>query len=211
MNVKLRVPGMLRAFVAVELPQDLLKALAAVQTELGQRGVRARWTRPQNLHLTLKFLGDIAADQVEIVATALRSAAAENEAFGLTAEGIGVFPEIRRPRVIWSGLAGATAALVRLRRGLDDRLAVAGFPREARDFHGHLTLGRFSEAGAGGIADVVPAYASKRFGGFAVREMVLFQSDLEPKGAVYTALARAALRSSSLIPPEPEPDLPFEA
>ncbi len=193
MNVKQRVPGILRTFVAAELPADLLKALAAVQAELGQRGLRARWTRPGSLHLTLKFLGDISADRVPIVAAALRTAAAEHDAFKLTAAGVGVFPGLRRPRVLWAGLSGATAALERLQRGLDDQLHAAGFPREARDFHGHLTLGRFGETPGGEVAEVLPAYAAKCFGSFEVREVVLFQSDLQPRGAVYTELARAPL------------------
>jgi 2'-5' RNA ligase len=196
-NPKRRVPSALRAFVAVEIPADLLEVLAVVQAELGRRGMRARWARAQNLHLTLKFMGSLPADQVDRVRAALCSAAAEHDAFGLTAEGLGVFPGMRRPRVLWVGLSGATAALVRLQRGLDDQLEAAGFSREARDFHGHLTLGRFTEeAAARGIADVVSAYASKRFGSFEVREVVLFQSELQPQGAVYTALARAPLRES---------------
>lgn len=204
MNVKHRGTNVLRAFVAVELPEALLQALAAVQTELVRCGLHARWTPPQNLHLTLRFLGDISAERVQIVAAALNTAAAENETFSLAAEGLGVFPGIRRPRVLWAGLTGATAALVRLQRGLDDRLQAAGFPREARDFHGHLTLGRFSQAPTGGVGDVVSAYASQHFGGFEVRELVLFQSDLRPRGAVYTALARAALRGFLPTLPEPE-------
>jgi 2'-5' RNA ligase len=193
MNVNQRASGTLRAFVATELPADLLKAFAAVQAELGQHGLRARWTRPGNLHLTLKFLGDIPADRVAIVAAALRTTAAEHDAFELTAEGIGVFPGMRRPRVIWAGLSGAIAALGGLQRGLDHQLHLAGFPREARDFHGHLTLGRFPEAPGGGIAEILSAYAARYFGSFTVREVVLFHSDLQPRGAVYTARARASL------------------
>jgi 2'-5' RNA ligase len=87
--------------------------------------------------------------------------------------------------------------LVRLQRGLDHQLEGAGFPREARDFHGHLTLGRFTQAAGDGVADGMSVYASKRFGSFQVRELVLFQSDLQPTGAVYTALAKAALRGPS--------------
>jgi len=198
MNVNQRASGTLRAFVATELPADLLKALAAVQAELGQRGLRARWTRPGNLHLTLKFLGDIPADRVPIVAMALRAAAAEHDVFELMAEGIDVFPGMRRPRVLWAGLSGAIAALEGLQREVDDRLAASGFEREPRSFHGHLTLGRFGEGALGGaLADGMSAYSTQRFGSFAVREVVLFQSDLQPGGAVYTALARALLRGTT--------------
>ncbi len=195
MNSQPPVLGALRAFVAVEIPADLLKTLARVQAEIKGRGVRARWTRAENLHLTLKFLGEIAAGQLDVVTHALRSAAAAHSAFKLTAAGIGVFPGLRRPRVLWAGLSGATDALAQLQRELDDQLEAVGFSREARGFHGHLTLGRFTEeAGAGGIAAAISAYVSERFGSFDVQEVVLFQSDLQPKGPVYTALARAQLR-----------------
>lgn len=197
MSVNQRAPGTLRAFVAAELPADLLKALAAVQAELSRRGLRVRWTRPGNLHLTLKFLGDLSVDRVPIAAAAVCATAAEHDAFELTAEGLGVFPGMRRPRVLWAGLSGAGAELAQLQQGLEERLLAAGFPREAREFHGHLTLGRFGEAPGGGAAGILPAYAEKRFGRFEVREVVLFQSDLQPRGAVYTALARAPLRGAT--------------
>ena len=194
MSSKSSMPSTLRAFVAVEIPGDLLKTLEAVQSELRRRGVRARWVRPESMHLTLKFLGNIPAGHVAGVTDALQSAADRLGAFRLTAAGIGVFPGVRRPRVLWAGLSGAIAALAQLQRELDDRLVVAGFSRELRDFHGHLTLGRFSAGVDGGrIADVVASYASTIFGGFEVREVVLFQSDLQPQGPVHTALARAKL------------------
>jgi 2'-5' RNA ligase len=189
--------GGLRLFVAVELPEAVLKALERVQAELDTRGVRARWTRPANLHLTLKFLGATPAGRVEAAEAALSSAAAAHDPFVLTAAGIGVFPNPRRPRVIWAGLAGEDDALARLQAEIDRALDAVGFPREARGFHGHLTLGRFAEgAGTGGIAAAVADYAAASFGSFEVGEVVLFQSDLKPGGAVYTALARARLNES---------------
>ena len=198
MNPKPIANGVLRAFVAVQLPAELLKALAVVQTEMRRGGMRARWTRPENLHLTLKFIGDLPADGVADVANALRSAAAGHSPFRLTAAGIGVFPGVRRPRVLWAGLSGATAALEGLQRELDDRLAACGCEREARGFHGHLTLGRFGPGAPGGaIADAMSAHTTQRFGSFDVRELVLFQSDLMPRGPVYTALARAPLRGAA--------------
>jgi RNA 2',3'-cyclic 3'-phosphodiesterase len=197
-NPKPDETGSLRAFVAAELPEDLLKAVDAVQADLRRRGVRVRWTRPENVHLTLKFLGDLPAVRVADVTDAMRSAAAGHDAFRLAAAGIGVFPGLRRPRVLWAGLSGAVAALERLQQALDDRLAAAGIPREARGFHGHLTLGRFGEgAAAGPVADALSVYAAQGFGSFEVRELVLFQSDLRPRGPVYTALARAPLRGTS--------------
>jgi RNA 2',3'-cyclic 3'-phosphodiesterase len=195
---KLHAPGALRAFVAVEIPAELLEVLARVQADFKARGVRARWTRTENLHLTLKFLGTISMDHAGAVTHAMQNAAAAHGVFQLTAAGIGVFPGLRQPRVLWAGLSGATDALERLQAELDRGLEAIGYPREGRGFHGHLTLGRFSEgARAAGIAAAVAAYASERFGSFEVGEMVLFQSDLRPQGPVYTVLARAPLRGTS--------------
>lgn len=195
MRLKPPGSGVLRAFVAAEIPEGVLKALARVQAELKARGVRARWTRPANLHLTLKFLGAIPAERVAAVAAALGSVAAGHAPFTLAATGIGVFPDPSRPRVIWAGLAQADDSLARLQGDIDRALEAAGFAREARAFHGHLTLGRFTAgAGGGGIAAAAAGYAAERFGSFEVGEVVLFQSDLRPEGAVYTALARARLK-----------------
>jgi 2'-5' RNA ligase len=190
------MPALLRAFVAVEPPQELLDALEAVQSELKRR-LRARWVRPGSMHLTLKFLGDIPDGQVAGVADAVQAAAAGHAGFSLSACGIGVFPGIRRPRVIWAGFSGPTGLLVDLQRSLEERLAGLGFPREERSFHGHLTIGRFSEpVDPRLLTEMVDSFDSRCFGEFAVRELVLFQSDLQPKGPVYTALARSRLMAS---------------
>jgi len=190
------MPALLRAFVAVEIPEDLLAALEAAQSDLKRR-MRARWVRAGSMHLTLKFLGDIPAGHVASVADALQAAAGGHTTFSLTVSGIGVFPSIRRPRVIWAGLSGPTGRLLDLQRSLEERLVALGFPREERPFRGHLTIGRFSEpVESERLAEVVNSFASRIFGGFAVKELVLFQSDLQPKGPVYTALARARLKES---------------
>jgi 2'-5' RNA ligase len=190
------MPALLRAFVAVEIPKDVLAALEAVQSELKRR-LRARWVRSGSMHLTLKFLGSIPAGQVASVADAMQVAAAGHTGFSLTAAGIGVFPGIRRARVIWAGFSGRTDLLGDLQRSLDEKLAALGFPREERPFRGHLTIGRFSEPVAPELmADVLNAFSARTFGECAVKELVLFQSDLQPKGPVYTALARAQLKES---------------
>ena len=191
------MPCKLRVFVAVEIPKGLLTALDAVQSELRQQGVRARWVRPGSIHLTLKFLGNIPAGQVPDVADAMRAAVCRHSPMRLSAGGIGVFPGIRRPRVIWIGLSGQTDCLSELQRGLDERLSAIGFPKDERAFRGHLTIGRFSEtADYSLMAHMLTSYADKMLGGFEVREVVLFQSDLQPQGPVYTALAKAKLEGS---------------
>jgi 2'-5' RNA ligase len=191
------MPALLRAFVAVEISGEVRAALEAVQSHLKQRRLRARWVRPGGMHLTLKFLGDIPAGQVAGVADALQAAARGHAAFSLTAAGVGVFPGLRRPRVIWAGLSGGTGRLSDLQRSVEERLAALGFPREDRPFHAHLTIGRCSEAVASDLmAEALNSFAAKGFGEFDVREIVLFQSTLEPAGPVYTALARVRLKES---------------
>jgi 2'-5' RNA ligase len=191
------MPAMLRVFVAVEIPAELAAACEALQSQLRQQGLRSRWVRPESLHLTLKFLGNIPAGQVPAVVHAMRTAMCGYSPMRFTAEGIGVFPSLRRPRVIWIGLSGQTAALAELQRDLDESLSAIGFRKEERAFHAHLTIGRFSEpADSDRIATGIRSYAGRTFGSFEVREGVLFQSDLRPKGPVYMALARVGLGGS---------------
>jgi 2'-5' RNA ligase len=188
------VPASLRAFIAAELPAALREAIGRLQAELAAAGVRARWVRPEGIHLTLRFLGEVPVEAVARPAEALAAAAAGQAALRLRAAGLGVFPGPRRLRVLWVGLAGETGALGGLQRRLEQALAERGFPPEERPFRPHLTLGRFGEVGpAGPVAEVLAARAGREVGGFEVRELVLFKSELRPAGAVYTALARAAL------------------
>ena len=186
--------ALLRAFVAVEIPEDVRAALDAVQERLRQQLVRARWVRSGSMHLTLKFLGDIPAAQVAGVADALREAARGHAALRLSAAGIGAFPGLRRPRILWTGFSGETEPLADLQRSVEEGLAALGFPREERPFRAHLTIGRFSGPVAPGpLGEALKAFATASFGEFAVQELVLFQSELKPSGAVYTALARVKL------------------
>jgi 2'-5' RNA ligase len=190
------MPGMLRVFVAVEIPGPVRSALGSVQDELRQGRVRARWVRPDNIHLTLKFLGAIPVGHVASIAGAMQATAAAHPRFGLSVAGIGVFPGLRRPRVLWAGIAGRAAPLANLHQDLDRRLAALGFPREGRPFRGHLTIARFGVTPAAGLsAAVLAGYRDAPFGDLEVRETVLFQSELKPDGPVYTALARAALKT----------------
>lgn len=184
----------LRAFIAAELPGDLLEALGRTQAELAAAGMRARWVRPESIHLTLKFLGQVPLEAVARVAEALAAAVDGQPALRLTVGGLGVFPGLRRPRVVWVGLGGDTEALVGLQRRIDRGLTAQGFPPEGRPFRAHLTLGRFAETGSPGpVADALAAHSGREAGRFDLRELVLFKSDLRPSGAVYTALVRAGL------------------
>lgn len=188
------MPGMVRAFVAVEVPGAVRSALSSVQDELRRRNVRARWVRPENIHLTLKFLGAIPVGHVPSVAGAMQAASAAHARFSVAVSGVGVFPGLRRPRVLWAGVSSRAAALTHLQRDLDAQLAVLGFPKEGRSFRGHLTIGRFKAGSDAGLsAAVLGGIKDAPFGELEVRELVLFQSELQVDGPVYTVLGRAEL------------------
>lgn len=184
----------LRTFIAIELPVAVSRELAAIQQRLRDRGLKLRWVKPGNIHLTLKFLGDIMPADIQDIEPAMQTAAQATPPFDLTVQGLGVFPGIRRPRVLWSGLGGAPERLARLYSSLEDDLAERGIAREKRPFKGHLTLARIKGAldsrrllsaiEAEGLFEPLP---------LPVSELVLFQSRLQPAGAVYTPLVRIGL------------------
>ena len=176
----------LRAFVALELPPDVKRALSAVRAALGARVPPARWVRPEGMRLTLKFLGETPVERIPGIADSLRRAAAGTAPFSLYVAGTGVFPNPRKARLLWAGLQGETEACAALQSRVEVALEQHGFKPEARGFSPHLTLARFRNPCP------VPADALTHTpdpAGFTARRMVFFQSTLEPRGAVYTPLA----------------------
>lgn len=189
----------LRLFTAVELPDALRRQIAALQDDLRRRlpPKVVRWTNPDGIHLTLKFLGDTPADRVEAIAQAMTAAARGFAPFSFTVAGFGCFPNPRRANVLWAGVPEVPKELAGVQRALDLQLTRLGFERDKRPFSPHLTLGRvnqsISAADREKLAGVIAATEAGVLGAVPVAEMILFQSDLRPTGPVYTALARAAL------------------
>ena len=184
----------MRTFIAIELPPSVISLLVNVQKNLQSMGVRAKWVRPQNIHLTLKFLGNINPGDIDKIGEAMADAVAEFEALNLVAEGVGVFPGIHRPRVIWVGLKGQVQTLFALQRRMEDNLAALGYKKEKRPFKGHLTLGRFKK----GVNPETIRQAVREFGTldseeFTARRVILYKSDLKPTGAVYSQLQQVVL------------------
>ena len=185
------MPDTIRTFVAIELPHRVIASIAEIQSRFKEYGFNIRWVRPENIHLTLKFLGNIAPEAVEKVCEAVSKAVSASGPLSLEAAGVGVFPHMRRPRVVWVGITGHTAGLRVLQKKVDAELLSIGFPKERRPFNGHLTLGR--------VKGSIPA---KRFqeafdrcsdfhaGSFLVDELILFKSDLKSTGSEYTRLCQ---------------------
>ena len=184
----------IRSFIAIELPAAVIALLDRVQQELKALGLKARWVRPQSIHLTLKFLGNIDCAVIDEIGRAMAEAAGEYAPFTLTVGGIGFFPGIRRPRVVWIGLGGATAVLLNLQGNLADRLAAVGFAKEKRSFKAHLTVGRIRQAVNPNILDqAIQAYSVIGNLKFSADRIILFKSDLKPSGAVYSHLKQVEL------------------
>jgi len=186
-----------RLFVALDPPEAVRRRLGALATELrraaGSAADDVRWVPSENVHLTLQFLGAVPEDRIRDVTNALRSAAEASRPLSLEVRGAGGFPNARRARVIWAGIAGEAAALEALARDIGRRLAPLGFPPEERVFSSHLTLGRARDRrGAAGLAGAL-ASAGEAGTPWRATEVVLFESHLSPKGPRYEAVARVAL------------------
>ena len=183
-----------RAFIAIELPDEISAFIHKIQEELRSYGLKARWVRPENIHLTLKFLGDINNEYIKKAGDAIISAASENASMSLGAKGIGVFPGVKRPRVIWTGIVGQKKELADLQKTLDGNFETIGFPKEKRPFKGHLTIGRIKgKIDARRLVDAMKEFGRFESKTFMADEVVLFKSELKPSGAVYTKLMSAAL------------------
>ena len=190
----------IRSFVAIELEEELREELAQIQESLRRRGIaeQVRWVKPQGIHLTLKFLGDVPANRIEEIGLAVTRGSEGVEPFTISLDGLGCFPTASRPNVVWVGVREGTGTLARLQTAIEDRLSVLGYAPERRKFAPHLTLGRVSRhAGAsdrGRLGDVVQTHDAGTLGGMQVREVSLMRSDLSPAGAKYTRLVAVQLQ-----------------
>ena len=188
-----------RLFVALEPTEAVRRRISAAVAALRRAGGRAasdvRWLPPENVHLTLQFLGAVPHARVAGVTAAVAAcAAAAAGPLSLEVRGAGGFPNARRARVVWLGLAGDVAALAALVQDLGRRLAPLGFAPEERAFSPHLTVGRAREArGSPGLAGALAEVAQEDGIAWRAGELVLFESHLSPKGPRYEALARAPL------------------
>jgi 2'-5' RNA ligase len=176
----------MRAFVAVPTPEVLRARLAGLQSELRPRLSGVRLLRPESIHLTLRFLGEASAEQVRELEGRLRAAAAACPRATAPVSGLGLFPERGAPRVLWLGVSLSEPALA-LQRACEAAAVAAGFPPEERPFRPHLTLGRWKDRVRRPDLPVVA------FDALPVEEVVLYESDLAPAGAVHTPLARFPL------------------
>ena len=151
---------MMRTFIAFKLPEEVIASLGELQTALKRQGLKLRWVRPDNIHLTLKFLGDISVEEMAVVKGIIGAVVQNQAVFSLAAKGLGVFPSVKKARVLWSGIHGDVKRLGELQSNLDRALAEMGFEPEKRVFRGHLTLGRVK--GQVDVRTLASAISAKR-------------------------------------------------
>ena len=193
----------LRLFIAIELSPEVKRALGSLQADLKRRlpPKVVRWSDPDGIHLTLKFLGDTPEDRVQAVTQGVLAAAAGFEPFVLRVAGFGCFPNPRQARVLWVGVPDLPKPLAGVQRAIDLQMARLDFARETRPFSPHLTVGRvndrISPAERQTLAGLLERTEAGELGVVPVQEIVLFRSDLRPDGAIHTALARGRLAGAS--------------
>ncbi|OQC48171.1 MAG: 2',5' RNA ligase family [Candidatus Marinimicrobia bacterium ADurb.Bin030] len=185
----------IRAFLAIEPPENILQEISRLQEKLKREiSGRLSWTRPQGQHLTLKFFGDISREDINNISAAVQKRIVAEQKMNLKIEKLGVFPDAKRPRVLWCGITGDVERLINLQIKLDGDFAALGFPAEDRSFKAHLTLARIKDPrDITGMSDALKKYNSFKAGEFTSDKLFLLQSNLSPQGAVYTKLAEFVL------------------
>lgn len=194
--------SLVRAFIAIEIPPPIQFGID--QQTVGLRDAAdsrlVRWVQPSNLHLTLKFLGDISLTSVQFLAQMLTAAAAQHEAFEVQIGTLGCFPSSKRARVIWIGIQ-APPALETLRRGIEAGTRRLGYPAEARGFSPHLTIGRVKErlsaTESQRVQNALDSHHVGVIGNAEVNSVHLIKADLQPTGSIYTRLFSAPLGTTS--------------
>ena len=190
-----------RVFIAVPLPETLLEQLGGLQRELGRQvpDRSVRWVRLASIHLTLKFLGDTSVDKLPGIERALAAVARHAPRATFTVEGVGCFPNPRRPRVVWVGVKEPTGRLAALQDAIEEVMAPFGYEPEGRGFTPHLTLGRVqrraSRDDVARVGEVVTGTVLGELASVPVERFDLIQSVLKPSGAEYTALRAFPLKA----------------
>jgi 2'-5' RNA ligase len=178
----------LRLFVALEIPAAVRENIAALLREVRPLAPQARWVRAENMHLTLKFIGEVAPPKADAIRAVLAQVPREG-AFPLQIRGLSFFPNERHPRVFWAGIE-AGPELPRLAAAIEGALEPVGIAREDRAFTPHLTLARFNKPGlAEKLRVAVEKNSAREFGKIVTTEFHLIESRLKPTGAQYTRLA----------------------
>ncbi|MGL4424265.1 MAG: RNA 2',3'-cyclic phosphodiesterase [Gemmataceae bacterium] len=183
-----------RTFLGIDIGPTTRSAITRAQSHLARTGAQVKWARPTNLHITLAFLGDIDDTDLAAVCRLAQQVARRTEPFRLSFQGLSAFPNTRRPKTIWVGLADGLEPLQEFCSILAEPLAAMGFRQDDRPFTPHITLGRVSdEASADLLAELLPDYAETPFGQVDLEELLVYNSLSRGGERDYTIVGRGLL------------------
>ena len=181
----------IRSFLAFELPGEIKSIVSRVSGEVRKSSLEVRWVRPEFIHLTVVFMGDIESEQIAPMGESVSAICSQHSPFTISLRPMGCFPNLRNPRVIWLGIDGDLERMSRFRDDLQHALSPFGIKEEERAFRPHLTLGRFKKPGKRQteLEQLIANYRELSSPALALSDLLLFRSDLKPGGAVYTKIA----------------------
>lgn len=181
---------LIRTFLAIDLPEEIKVQIENVQNRLKSTVKGIRWTRPEGIHLTLKFFGNISENKIADISSVVEKNTVDIRPLSLKVSTLGTFPNLKRPRVLWLGIGGSVEKLSDLQKEIEKDLESIGFQRENRAFRAHLTLGRIkSPKNVKGLSEIIKNEEIYDAGSFCAGGLTLLKSDLTPQGAIYTKLA----------------------
>lgn len=190
----------MRTFIAIELPKEIQSFLSSLQQELKNTGADVRWVEPKNIHLTLKFLGEVDEENLSKINSILEDATKDKTSFNIRLAYVGAFPKISFPRVLWAGIDKGEREAKMIATLLEEKLEKIGFPKENRPFSSHITIGRVKstlnrDKLVQGLKNLENYFSAKN-AQFSVSKITLFKSTLTPKGPIYDILKEANLKTT---------------
>jgi len=191
----------IRTFIAIEIPDEIRNKIGELQTSLKKLGGRVSWTKPGNIHLTLKFLGDTDENLIDEIASQLQESVASIQPIQIAIRTVGTFPNFKYPRVIWVGAESEQQQLVELAAKIDDSVERFGFKKENRLFSAHITFGRVKDVkGIQPVMDKLREQEDFVAGSFLSKQFFLIKSELHSAGAIYTSLRKIIFAKSQMSP-----------
>ncbi len=197
----------IRSFLAIKLDLETVEALTKAQRRLRDRcremGAKVAWVPPPNMHVTMRFLGAVTEPMAFALKERLEQHVRTMAPFELTTAGLGAFPSVSKPRVIWAGLTEGADTISRLYSVMNERLEEAGFALDDKPFHAHVTLGRIKGGDVEALASCLTDLEDEVFGSTVVRNLYCYRSDLSPQGAEHHTIWRLPFRARSANPGRP--------
>jgi len=179
----------LRLFLAIDIPSEIREELTKIQNHFKSLSLSASWVRPDNIHLTLKFLGNTEPEKIPQIVETMNTCVGSIAPFSLSLTEVGGFPNLNQPRVLWVGLADSQGFLVSAQKNIDQNLSRLGYDADNKPFFPHLTLARIkSPKGRQGIKEKIASLNMDETKPFCISSIKLYKSDLTPRGAIYTSL-----------------------